>query len=195
MTDFFSKDPENSRRRALFEEYRQLKEKSEKEGYIDPIDANAMMEEHRLAKECPIDYLISEINSGANPAKEMISELSQSEVFIFHVGGEPLILPTARDGLIVYIFTRASHANRFREEFPAPEIVTITKVSMKQLFMNVFPNQFFSLHVNPSSSSRQFQIQFPQMFVNEIYNLAIHGEEGVKEHRLATGLGIEGRRF
>jgi hypothetical protein len=66
---------------------------------------------------------------------------------------------------------------------------------MKQLFMNVFPNQFFSLHVNPSSSSRQFQIQFPQMFVNEIYNLAIHGEEGVKEHRLATGLGIEGRRF
>ncbi len=157
--------------------------------FFNKFGAKGMREYGRTDNECPIDSLIVYYNCGHRAAKsipEIIIALVKSKCFMVYSDDRPLVLPTQNSELVVAIFTRESHVNKFINE-NMPETVTAREVSMADLFLKILPNRHFTLHINPEEGGGMFEIVLPPNVVNFLYNLTIHG--GVETRRLCVETG------
>jgi hypothetical protein len=109
-------------------------------------------------------------------------------------GGEPLIYPNSSGELIIPIFTRECHLEKFINDPDAPDDLSSQKVSMIQIFLGFYFDSDFSFHINPTESEGLFEIEIPQQAVDTIYNLATHTEAELTQLCADTGKSIhEGR--
>ena len=144
--------------------------------FWDKFGATGMLEMNRATEECPIDALIAQANCGSCPPKmlyEIITALGTSEVYLIYYNDNNKIcvakVPGA--GLIVMVFTRESHANKFTSE----------------LFITILPRVYFSMHINPEEGGGMFEIVISQDMVNFLYNISFHDPEALERFIASTG--------
>lgn len=159
--------------------------------FFDKFGAEGYLEIMRAHDECPVDALISSINSGFRSpenVKLMMEELANTEVYlIFDSSDEPwfFMKPSPRE-LIVMIFTRECHVKTFMEENDFDGWIP-KKVSVADLFLKIFPERKYTLHVNFKEGGGMFEIILRAHMVNFLYNIAFHDTESIRRLWAETG--------
>lgn len=164
--------------------------------FSDKIGAAGMLDLIRAETECPVDALIASVNSGSRTPKlrsRMMKALAASEVFIIYCDDKPSVMPTQK-GLVVFVFTRESHINKFIDD-NISVTVTTKKVSIADLFLTILPERYFTMHVNPDEGRGIFEIVIPSDMVDLLYNLSVHGDEAIRRFCVETGKGPDQLRY
>lgn len=158
--------------------------------FWNKFGAEGMLEFHRAHDECPVDAFIAHLKSGSDPKKMgkwVMSALARSEVYLAFIDDrEVCSLNAPGGGLVVMVFTRPCHGERFAKEYHFMKL-TIRKAKLRDLFLVMVPGKSFSMHVNPEPNNGMFQINFKKDMVDYMYNLAIYDDDEILRHWTETG--------